>query len=143
MNEIQLFDNGEFKIEVTADGDSFTVGAPGLARALGSRDALTKLVEGRRPRPSGRGKPGILPGALLLNPPVVRHEHGARFAAFLNHEVVPSEVGVVDAAAELIAQLVGPDAFRIHSPDDTNHPIGTSGTISTVQLRYNFRIYPV
>lgn len=43
MNEIQLFDNGEFKIEVTADGDSFTVGAPGLARALGSRDALTLL----------------------------------------------------------------------------------------------------
>ncbi len=39
MSEIQLFDNGEFELRVLQDGDSFTVEAPGLARALGFREA--------------------------------------------------------------------------------------------------------
>lgn len=43
MSDIQLFDNGEFEIRVIPDGDSFKVEAPGLARALGSRDARTLL----------------------------------------------------------------------------------------------------
>lgn len=44
MNGLQLFDNGEFRIQVSAAGDSFTVEAPGLAQALGFRDAY-RLVE--------------------------------------------------------------------------------------------------
>ena len=44
MNEIQLFDNGEFNLEITPAGDSFIVNAPGLARALGSRDASNMLA---------------------------------------------------------------------------------------------------
>lgn len=32
---IQLFSNGEFELQVTPDGDTFTVDAPGLATALG------------------------------------------------------------------------------------------------------------
>jgi anti-repressor protein len=43
MSNIQLFNNGEFEIRVTPTGDSFIVEAPGLARSLGSRDALTML----------------------------------------------------------------------------------------------------
>lgn len=43
MSEIQLFNNGEFELRITPHGDSFTVEAPGLARALGSRDARTLL----------------------------------------------------------------------------------------------------
>lgn len=41
---MQLFDNGEFALEITKSNDSFTVAAPGLARALGFRDAY-RLVE--------------------------------------------------------------------------------------------------
>lgn len=37
---IQLFDNGEFELRVTPNGDSFTVEAPGLARALSVKDAF-------------------------------------------------------------------------------------------------------
>lgn len=37
---MQMFDNGEFELEVTPDGESFTVAAPGLARALGFREAF-------------------------------------------------------------------------------------------------------
>lgn len=44
MSEIQLFDNGEFNLEITPVGDSFIVNAPGLARALGSRDASNMLA---------------------------------------------------------------------------------------------------
>ncbi|MFD9949992.1 phage antirepressor KilAC domain-containing protein [Nonomuraea sp. NPDC059023] len=44
MNEIQLFDNGEFNLEITPVGESFIVNAPGLARALGSRDANTLVA---------------------------------------------------------------------------------------------------
>jgi prophage antirepressor-like protein len=35
MSSIQLFNNGEFELRITAEDDSFTVAAPGLARALG------------------------------------------------------------------------------------------------------------
>ena len=44
MNELQIFDNGEFEVCFTPVGDSFTVQAPGLARALGSRDANTLVA---------------------------------------------------------------------------------------------------
>ncbi|WP_157253106.1 BRO-N domain-containing protein [Nonomuraea typhae] len=44
MTEIQLFSNGEFELRVREEGDSFIVEAPGLARALGMRDAF-RLVE--------------------------------------------------------------------------------------------------
>ncbi|MGA4989955.1 BRO-N domain-containing protein [Nonomuraea bangladeshensis] len=44
MNELQIFDNGEFEVCFTPAGDSFTVQAPGLARALGSRDANTLVA---------------------------------------------------------------------------------------------------
>lgn len=39
MNDIQLFANGEFELRITPEGDSFIVAAPGLARALGFKDA--------------------------------------------------------------------------------------------------------
>lgn len=38
-----MFNNGEFELRVREEGDSFIVEAPGLARALGSRDAQTLL----------------------------------------------------------------------------------------------------
>ncbi len=38
-----MFDNGEFKLEITKDGDSFTVAAPGLAHALGYREAYDMI----------------------------------------------------------------------------------------------------
>lgn len=41
---LQIFDNGEFNLEITPVGDSFTINAPGLARALGNRDASTMLA---------------------------------------------------------------------------------------------------
>lgn len=44
MNDLQIFENGEFEICFTPAGDSFTVQAPGLARALGSRDANTLVA---------------------------------------------------------------------------------------------------
>ena len=43
MTDIQLFDNGEFELRMTPAGETFTVEAPGLARALGIRDAQTML----------------------------------------------------------------------------------------------------
>lgn len=43
MNEIQLFDNGEFNLEIVAAGDSFIVKAPGLARSLGFKEARDML----------------------------------------------------------------------------------------------------
>ncbi len=51
MSEIQLFNNGEFELRVLQRGDSFTVEAPGLARALGfheARDMLRTLPEGEK-----------------------------------------------------------------------------------------------
>jgi prophage antirepressor-like protein len=44
VNELQIFENGEFEIYVTPMGDAFTVQAPGFARALGHRDANTMLA---------------------------------------------------------------------------------------------------
>ena len=44
MSNIQLFDNGEFELRITPVGDSFTVAAPGLARALGHRHANHMLA---------------------------------------------------------------------------------------------------
>jgi anti-repressor protein len=41
---LQIFDNGEFQLRLTPVGDSFIVEAPGLARALGMRDAY-RLVD--------------------------------------------------------------------------------------------------
>ena len=38
---MQMFDNGEFALEITTTGSSFRVAALGLARALGSRDGYT------------------------------------------------------------------------------------------------------
>ncbi|WP_326646666.1 phage antirepressor KilAC domain-containing protein [Streptosporangium sp. NBC_01755] len=42
--ELQIFDNGEFHLEITIVGDSFIVNAPGLAKALGNRDASNMLA---------------------------------------------------------------------------------------------------
>jgi anti-repressor protein len=39
VNAPAIFNNGEFQLHVTPDGDSFHVGAPGLARALGFHEA--------------------------------------------------------------------------------------------------------
>lgn len=44
VTEIQMFSNGEFELRVTQVGESFTIEAPGLARALGFRDAY-RLTE--------------------------------------------------------------------------------------------------
>lgn len=44
MNDLQLFRNGEFEICLTPVGSTFTVQAPGFARALGYRDANTMLA---------------------------------------------------------------------------------------------------
>jgi prophage antirepressor-like protein len=41
---MQMFDNGEFTLEVTTSGDSFTVAGTSLAKALGFRDAV-RMVE--------------------------------------------------------------------------------------------------
>lgn len=52
-NSIQVFQNEEFKLQVTPDGDSFTVQAPGLARALGfheARDMVRVLPEEEKRR---------------------------------------------------------------------------------------------
>lgn len=43
MNAIQLFETDEFQLRVTETADSFIVEAPGLARALGFRDAGNML----------------------------------------------------------------------------------------------------
>lgn len=43
MNGLRLFHNGEFHLRITPVGDSFQVDAPGLARALGFRDANTMI----------------------------------------------------------------------------------------------------
>lgn len=61
MNEIQLFDNGEFELRVTTVGNTFTVQAPGLARSLGfheARDMLRTVPEDEKgseiaPTPGG------------------------------------------------------------------------------------------
>lgn len=39
MTDMQLFDNGEFELRLTPNGDSFRVAAPSLARDLGFKDA--------------------------------------------------------------------------------------------------------
>jgi anti-repressor protein len=39
VNAPAIFDNGEFQLHVTPNGDSFRVAAPGLARALGFHEA--------------------------------------------------------------------------------------------------------
>lgn len=43
MNDIQLFGDGEFDLTVEMRGETFIVHAPGLARGLGYRDALTMV----------------------------------------------------------------------------------------------------
>ncbi|MBB4931784.1 prophage antirepressor-like protein [Lipingzhangella halophila] len=43
MTELQLFTNGEFDLRVAPDGDSFTVEAPELSRALGFRESYNML----------------------------------------------------------------------------------------------------
>lgn len=43
MNEIRLFENDEFNLELVPHGDSFKVNAAGLARALGFREAYDLL----------------------------------------------------------------------------------------------------
>jgi anti-repressor protein len=43
-SELQIFDNGEFSLEIIPVGDSFIARASGLARALGMRDAY-RLVD--------------------------------------------------------------------------------------------------
>ena len=40
MTHIEMFSNGEFELHVVPSAETFTVSAPGLARALGHRDAL-------------------------------------------------------------------------------------------------------
>jgi prophage antirepressor-like protein len=45
VSEVQLFNNEEFELRITPDGDSFKVEAPGLARDLGFKDAYD-LVRG-------------------------------------------------------------------------------------------------
>lgn len=63
MSEIQLFNNGEFDLRVTTEADAFTVQAPGLARALGHRDANHMLAnvpaeeKGYRPDGTAGGQP--------------------------------------------------------------------------------------
>lgn len=44
MNDPMQLTNGEFTLDVMPDGDTFTIAAPGLARALGFRDAY-RLME--------------------------------------------------------------------------------------------------
>lgn len=44
MNDLTLFGNGEFELQVIPEGDTFIVSAPGVARSLGFRDAA-RLVE--------------------------------------------------------------------------------------------------
>lgn len=39
MNDIQLFQNSEFELRITSEGDSFIVEAPGLSRNLGFSEA--------------------------------------------------------------------------------------------------------
>lgn len=43
MSDITPFSNGEFNIDMIPEGDTFKVTAPGLARALGFRDAPTMM----------------------------------------------------------------------------------------------------
>lgn len=57
---IQLFDNGEFQLRVTPVGDTFKVEAPGLARALGFREAYD-LVQSIPDEEKGSG-PTRTPG---------------------------------------------------------------------------------
>lgn len=43
LTAMQMFDNGEFSLEIPKTEDSFTVAAPGLARALGFREAYDMI----------------------------------------------------------------------------------------------------
>lgn len=61
MSEIALFSNDEFRLEITADGNTFRVRAPGIAKALGfhsARDLLRTIPDDEKgvetaPTPGG------------------------------------------------------------------------------------------
>ncbi len=108
MSEIQLFNNGEFALNVNTESDSFTVQAPGLARALGHRDANHMLAnipaneKGYRPDGTLGGvqlvsfvtEPGFYRVIGQRQPSRIRdvavRDQVARFQAWVYHEVLPA-----------------------------------------------------
>lgn len=108
MSEIQLFNNGEFQLRVTQVEDSFEVEAPGLARALGFREAYD-LVQGIPDEEKGSGltrtpggdqqvwhvtEPGFYRAigqrqTARVKDPAIR-EQVIRFQHWVYHDVLPA-----------------------------------------------------
>lgn len=108
MSAVQLFQNGEFELRVTEDGDTFTVAAPGLARALAfaeARDMIRSLPSDEKgselsPTPGGRQKTWFVrePGfyriigqrqPARIKDPAIRAQV-VRFQDWIYKEVLPT-----------------------------------------------------
>src|SRR5690606_11453334 len=102
-------------------------GRPHRARGYCSmhwkRLRVTETIKGRRPRPSGRGKPGSGP-RLLFRPPFVRHEDGSGFFVLGEDDVLVSEVRFVDEAAEFGSCVAGAHAFLFSHVHTVDHAHG-------------------
>ncbi|WP_051790989.1 BRO-N domain-containing protein [Amycolatopsis jejuensis] len=108
MSSIQLFNNGEFELHVTPDGDSFTVSAPGIARALGfhsAKDMLRTVPDRNKgwetaPTPGGNQKvwhltePGFYRVLGQRQPARIKNlvvrEQVERFQDWIYSEVLPA-----------------------------------------------------
>ncbi|MBA9003706.1 phage antirepressor KilAC domain-containing protein [Thermomonospora cellulosilytica] len=94
MTGLQVFGNGEFELRITPSGDSFTVEAPGLARALGFRDANT-LVQSIPNEEKGYGlarTPGGDQCVWTLTEPGFYRAIGQRQAARVKDERIREQV---------------------------------------------------
>lgn len=134
MNEIQLFDNGEFELRIREDGDSFVVEAPGLARSLGfneARDMLRNVPEeekGSEIAPTAGGpqemwhvkEPGFYraigqrQAARIKNESI--REQVVRFQNWVYREVLPAirrhgSYSLPDARPEVADDPFKPDAY--------------------------------
>lgn len=89
-----MFNNGEFELRVREDGDSFIVEAPGLARALGVRDATNMLrsIPDEEKGSSIASTPGGDQEVLHVKEPGFYRAIGQRQAARIKNESVRAQV---------------------------------------------------
>lgn len=94
LSPVQTFSNEEFEIEMEVRGDSFIVHAPGLARALGHREAY-HLVQSIPDEEKGSrlvGTPGGDQQVWYLTEPGFYRAIGQRQAARIRNEVARQQV---------------------------------------------------
>lgn len=94
LSPVQTFSNEEFEIEMEVRGDSFIVYAPGLARALGHREAynLLRAIPDEERGSSVARTPGGDQQVWYLTEPGFYRAIGQRQAARIKDETVRQQV---------------------------------------------------